>query len=87
MSGPTGDGTEACSEMDLGEKAMLPLPCLCLIFIILAFSGYALLGVDGAGSGLGMWHYRIGLLSLVLFSGHIIRRIPVLRKNTKGKLE
>ena len=23
-----GDGTEACSEMDLGEKAMLPLPCL-----------------------------------------------------------
>ena len=72
------------NQIVTGRKSHVTV-AVSLIFIILAFSGYALLGVDGAGSGLGMWHYRIGLLSSVLFSGHIIRRIPVLRKNTKGK--
>lgn len=67
----------------LGRKSHVTV-AVSLVFIILAFSGYALLGVDGAGSGLGMWHYRIGLLSLVLFSGHIIRRISVLRKTLKA---
>lgn len=53
------------------------------VFIILAMTGYALLGVNDSGSGLGMWHYRIGLLVLALFGGHIIKRIPVLRKTIK----
>lgn len=68
----------------LGRKSHVTV-AVSLAFIILAFSGYALLGVNGEGSGLGMWHYRIGLLASLLFCGHIIKRIPVLRKNIKGK--
>lgn len=68
----------------LGRKSHVTV-AVSLVFTFLAFSGYALSGVNGAGSGLGMWHYRIGLLALVLFSGHIIKRIPALRKNIKGR--
>lgn len=68
----------------LGRKSHVTA-AVSLVSIILALTGYALLGVNGGGSGLGMWHYRIGLSALVLFSGHIIKRLPVLRKSIKDK--
>ena len=51
-----------------------------LFFVVLAVSGLILLGVDGANSKIGLWHYRIGLVASVLFLEHIIRRLPMLRK-------
>lgn len=51
-----------------------------ILFVIVALTGYALLGVNNATSGVGHWHYITGLLSLVLFSGHIIKRVPILLK-------
>lgn len=68
----------------LGRKSHVTV-AMSFVFIILAMTGYALLGVNGSGSGLGMWHYRIGLLALALFGGHIIKRIPVLRKTIKNR--
>lgn len=68
----------------LGHKSHVTV-AVSLVFFILVLTGYALLGMNGYGTGLGMCHYRIGLLALVLFSGHIIKRIPVLRKAIKGK--
>lgn len=68
----------------LGRKSHVTI-AVSLVFIILALTGCALLGVNGSGSGLGMWHYSIGLSALVLFSGNIIKRLPVLRKTIKDK--
>ena len=53
--------------------------CLVPLFLAAVFTG-TVLHIVGHGNSHELWHYRIGLLSLVLFSGHIIRRIPVLRK-------
>lgn len=68
----------------LGRKSHVTV-AVSFVFIILAMTGYALLGVNDSWSGLGMWHYRIGLLALSLFGGHIIKRIPVLRKTIKNR--
>lgn len=55
-------------------------------FILATSTGIVLLGVEGANSGIGMWHYRIGLTSSALMLIHISKRfIPLcssLRKNT-----
>lgn len=51
-----------------------------VLFVIVALTGCGLLGVNGSGSGLGLWHYRIGLASSAVFCGHIVRRLPVLWK-------
>ena len=55
-----------------------------VLFVIVALTGYILLGVSGGNSGIGLWHYRIGLLSILLFGGHIVRRIPMLTKVIRG---
>lgn len=52
-----------------------------ILFVILALTGYALLEMQITTSGLGLWHYDVGLLALFLFSGHIIKRFPILRKS------
>ena len=58
---------------------------LTFVFLSVALTGILLLGVEGAHSSLGMWHYRIGLLTIVFSAWHIFRRISVLRKMLSGK--
>lgn len=55
-----------------------------VLFAAVALTGYVLLAVSGAGSGIGLWHYRIGIVAAVLFCGHILKRTPVLRKSLSG---
>lgn len=55
-----------------------------VLFAAVALTGYVLLAVSGAGSGIGLWHYRIGVVAAVLFCGHILKRTPVLRKSLSG---
>ncbi len=44
-------------------------------FLAVAATGIALLAcVDGANSGIGMWHYRLGLLLIILSLGHAAGR-------------
>lgn len=52
-----------------------------ILFVFVALTGYALLWVNNVSSGLGQWHYHVGLLALVIFSGHIIKRLPILLKS------
>ena len=66
-------------KSDLGKKSKAAV-AVTLFFVVLAVSGLILLGVEGANSGIGLWHYRIGLVASVLFLEHIIRRLPMLRK-------
>ena len=68
----------------LGKKSKAVL-AVTLFFVVLAATGLVLLGVEGANSGIGLWHYRIGLVASVLFLEHIIRRLPMLRKTIQGK--
>lgn len=67
----------------LGRKSHVTV-FVSAIFVIVFLTGCGLLGVDGAGSGLGLWHYRSGLLAMVLFGGHFIKRLPVLKKSMPG---
>lgn len=54
------------------------------VFIIVSITGVTLLvAADGANSPMGLWHYRIGILFTLLAVGHIIKRIPILRKSLK----
>lgn len=55
-----------------------------VLFAAVALTGYVLLAVSGAGSGIGLWHYRIGIAAAVLFCGHILKRASVLRKSLSG---
>ena len=54
-----------------------------VLFLFVTFTGFMLLGMQGPESNIGLWHYKGGLLSIVLFSGHILKRIPILRRSIK----
>ncbi len=56
--------------------AILPI-----IFLLLSVTGIVLLGVNGANSPLGLWHYKIGIITTTIAIGHIIKRLPVLHKS------
>ncbi|MBQ8222093.1 MAG: DUF4405 domain-containing protein [Bacteroidales bacterium] len=53
---------------------------LTAIAIAITITGIVMFAVSGANSGIGMWHYRIGILFSLFALGHIIKRIPILRK-------
>lgn len=54
---------------------------LSVIFLLLSVTGLALLGINGANSLLGLWHYKIGVITIVVALGHVIKRLPVFRKS------
>lgn len=61
-----------------GRKSRVTV-AVSILFALVTLTGYGLLGIKGSGSGIGLWHYRMGLLSLILFGGHVMRRLSVLR--------
>ena len=69
----------------LGKKSKAAV-AVTLFFVVLAATGLVLFVVEGANSGIGLWHYRIGLVASVLFLEHIIRRLPMLRKTLSHKM-
>ena len=64
----------------MGRKSRVTA-LLSVVFAFVAVTGIVLLGVDGAGSTVGMWHYRTGLAAGALSVGHLLKRIPALRKS------
>ena len=54
-----------------------------IVFLLLSVTGIVLLGVNGANSPLGLWHYKIGIVMTVIAVGHIIKRLSALRKSLK----
>ena len=57
-----------------GRKSRTTL-ALTAAFAAATATGIVLLAwVDGAGSGVGQWHYRLGLLLAALSLGHIVGR-------------
>ena len=80
----TPHGTKGCSRKALGKKAVShfgqPWPSS-----LPTSTGIVLLGVEGANSGIGMWHYRIGLTSSALMLIHISKRFIPLCSSLRKK--
>lgn len=64
----------------IGSKSKVTA-ILSVIFLLLSVTGLALLGINGANSLLGLWHYKIGVITIVVALGHVIKRLSVFRKS------
>jgi hypothetical protein len=53
------------------------------VFLLVSVTGIILLGVNGANSDIGLLHYEIGIVTIILCVGHILKRIHLLRKSLK----
>lgn len=56
---------------------------LSVLLLLLVGTGIALLFVEGANSGVGLWHWGIGLAVTALSIGHIAKRWRTLCKGMK----
>ena len=56
---------------------------LSVLFLSVVLTGFALLGIEGAGSPVGQCHFWAGIVTTVLSIGHILKRLPLLRKSLK----
>ena len=65
----------------LGKKSRVTALLSVIFFLVVLTSVLLLLLIDGANSPTGLWHYRIGLLLVVLSIGHIVKRWKVLGKS------
>ena len=68
----------------IGRKSKVTA-VLSIIFLLLSVTGIALLGVNGINSPLGLWHYKIGIITTAIAVGHIIKRLPALHKSLNTK--
>lgn len=66
----------------IGRKSKITI-ALSIIFSLVSVTGMVLLGINGANSDIGLWHYRIGIITTVLSVGHILKHTPLLRKSLK----
>ena len=66
----------------LGKKSKITV-VLSVVFFLVSVTGIILLGVDGANSYIGLLHYKIGFVTIVLCIGHLLKRISLLRKSLK----
>ncbi len=64
----------------IGRKSKVTA-VLSIVFLLLSVTGLALWGINGANSPLGLWHYKIGVITTVITFGHVIKRLSVFRKS------
>ena len=57
----------------LGRKSKTTL-AISIVFVATVITGIALLGVEGANSGIGLWHYKILLITGLFAIIHIVKR-------------
>ena len=72
-------------QKGIGRKSKVTV-FLSVIFLLLSVTGLALLGINGANSPLGLWHYKIGIITTIIALGHVIKRLPVLRKSLNCRM-
>ena len=66
----------------IGRKSKVTA-VLSILFLSVVLTGFALLGIEGAGSPVGLCHFWTGIVTTVLSIGHILKRLPLLRKSLK----
>jgi hypothetical protein len=68
----------------IGRKSKVTA-VLSIIFLLLSVTGIVLLGINGANSPLGLWHYKIGIAMTAIAIVHTIKRLSILRKSFASK--
>lgn len=68
----------------MGSKSRVTA-VLSVLFAAVVLTGIALFGINGAGSAVGKWHYVTGIAASALSVGHLLKRIPLLRRGSAGK--
>lgn len=68
----------------IGKKCKITV-LLSAVFLLVSVTGFILLGVNGANSGIGLWHYKIGIVTIVFSIGHILKRAELLLKSLKNQ--
>ena len=58
---------------------------LSVVFVFVVVTGVVLLGIEGAGSSVGVWHFRKGIVVSILSVGHLLKRISLLRRGSTRK--
>lgn len=77
---------KALKSKGLKNKSKI-VAALSALFTIVAASGILLaFFIDGANTHVGLWHYKVGLVTGVLASLHIFKRWALLRKGTASIL-
>mgnify|MGYP001388224871 CR=1 FL=1 len=66
----------------IGKKSKITV-MLSVVFLLVLITGVVLLGVNKANSEIGLWHYKIGIATIILSFGHILKRIHILHKSLK----
>ena len=66
----------------IGKKSKITV-VLSVVFLLVSVTGIILLGVNGVNSDIGLLHYKIGVTTIILSIGHILKRICLLRKSLK----
>ena len=67
----------------IGNKSLATV-VLSAVFLFVVATGIALLGwIEGVNSDTGLWHYVAGIAFTIVATGHIIKRIPILRKSIR----
>ena len=65
---------KSIASKGIGKKSWMTI-ALSAVFLIVLVTGIVLIAcVDGANSTIGTWHYKLGLLLIVLSLIHIVRR-------------
>lgn len=54
-------------------------------FFLLSVTGFILPGISGANSAIGVWHYKIGIVTSAIAVGHILKRISFLCKSVRNR--
>ena len=66
----------------IGRKSRVTM-ALSIVFLFVSVTGIVLLNMNGANSRIGLWHYRVGIITSALSIGHILKRFPTLRNSLK----
>lgn len=67
----------------LGKKNRVTA-LLSVVFAFEVITGIVMLSVvDGAGSGIGKWHWGAGIALAVIGIGHLLKRLPTLKKGSR----
>lgn len=66
----------------LGQKSHVTV-ILTAVYVAALLSGIILLGVKGANTHIGLFHYKVGIVLTAIGLGHFLKRLPTLRKSLK----
>lgn len=71
-------------QKGIGKKNKVTVT-LSAAFLLTSITGIILLGIDGANTMIGLWHYRIGVIMALISAGHILRRKNLLYKSLRKR--